>query len=220
MSNKIDFEKIKKAAIASLKNPGKKKKPLPKSKNPNLFVFRHTQSKDNIERIFSGRRDTDLTEQGKKQAEELAKKLKGKNIDLFITAPLKRCKNTLKPILKFYPNAKVREEPLLLERDYGSLTGTSKEELMEKDFEKAILYRRSYDVSPPGGESIKQVKQERIDPFCRQLVEEIKQKNIVVAISCTNNTMRIIRMFFENLSILQMLMLENPFGDYAAYKVG
>ena len=220
--NQINFEKIKEAAIASLKEPGRGKKPLPKKeskKYSTLYVFRHTQTYDNFHRIFSGRRESRLTPEGIKQAKELSQKLKDKKIDLFIISPLIRCKQTIKPIRKYHQKAKVLEEKLLLERDYGQLTGKSKLKLMREDFEKAVLYRRSYDVPPPGGESIKEVQEKRVFPFCKKLEKELLQRKINVAICCTNNTMRLIRMYFEGLSIEEMLTLENPFADYAAYVI-
>jgi len=110
-TRKIDFEKIKKAAIASLKNPGKRSKPLKKEKGPEIFVFRHAQSKDNIRKIFSGRRDTDLTKQGLMQAKKLARKLKTKRINIIIYSPLKRCSKTIKPLKTLFPKAELIKEP-------------------------------------------------------------------------------------------------------------
>lgn len=217
--NKINFEKIKKAAIASLKKPGRAKKPLPKAKEPPLiYVFRHSQTYDNFRRIFSGRRNSRLTLLGKKQAQNLARKLKNEPIDLFISSPLVRCLETIDAFKKYHSQVKVKKEPLLSERDYGRLTGKNKEKLMKEDFEKAVLYRRSYDFPPPGGESLKQV-QKRVFPFCQNLVQELKKEPKNVAICCTNNTMRLMRMFFENLTVEQMLTLENPFDDYASYSI-
>ena len=218
--NRINFEKIKKAAIASLEAPGKQKKPLPKKESirfSTLYVFRHSETHDNERRIFSGRRQSRLTGQGIKQAKFLARELKNKKIALFIISPLIRCQQTVKPIKKYHPRAKLKKEKLLTERDYGRLTGKSKTKLMRENFKKAVLYRRSYQVSPPGGESIKQVQQKRVFPFCKKLEKKLSQEKINVAICCTNNTMRLIRMYFEKLSIEEMLTLENPFTDYVAF---
>jgi len=219
---KINFEKIKKAAIASLEKPGGRKKPLPKKeskKYSTLYVFRHTQTHDNVRRVFSGRRQSRLTPKGIEQAKIMGQKLKNKKIDLFIISPLIRCKQTMKPIRKYHKKTKLITEPLLKERNYGKLTGKSKLKLMKQDFKKAILYRRAYDYPPPNGESIKQVQQKRVFPFCKKLEKKLKKEKINVAICCTNNTMRLVRMYFEGLSIEQMLILENPFTDYAAYAI-
>lgn len=184
-----------------------------------IYLFRHAQTHDNRRRIFSGRRNSRLTLLGVKQAERLAKNLKGKKIDLFISSPLARCLETLKPLRKYYPDVPLEKEKLLLERDYGRLTGKSKKKLMREDFEKAVLYRRSYDFPPPGGESLKEVQQKRVFPFCKKLFARAKKERINVAICGTNNTMRLVRMFFEKLTIEEMLTLENPFDDYASYPV-
>ena len=223
---KVNFEKIKKAAIASLKKPGGGKKPLPKKESVKysvLYVFRHTETHDNFRRIFSGLRNSLLTPRGIKQAKELAKKLKAKKIDLAIFSDIApgpdRAEDTLAIVLKYHPNTSVEPNPLLHERDYGDLTGTSKIKLYKKNPELCLKYRRSWSFPPPGGESIEMVWQTRVKKFCKDLEKRICRENINVAISCTNNTMRLIRMYFEGLSIQEMLTLENPFGDYAAYVV-
>jgi len=217
----VDFSKIKEAAIASLNNPGGSKRALPKKeskKHPTLYVFRHTQTYDNVRRIFSGRRETKLTPQGIKQAKKLAQILKDKEIDLFISSPLIRCSQTVEPMRKYHKKAGFVKEELLLERDYGQLSGKSKLKLMKEDFEKAVLYRRSWDFPPPGGESIKMVWEGRLEKFCKDLEKKMRLEKINVAVSCTNNTMRLIRMYFEKLSVEEMLTLENPYADYAAYR--
>lgn len=218
----VDFNKIKQAALSSLRHPGRAVEPLPKeesSRQPMVYIFRHTQTYDNIRRIFSGRRDSRLTPAGIKQAKELAEKLKAKKIDLMIISPLIRCRQTAKEVLRFHPGTPIEKEPLLLERDYGQLTGKSKLKLMKENPEKAILYRRSWDIPPPGGESLKNVFEHRICPFYRKLTDKIRKEKINVSICCTNNTMRLLRKLFENLTIEETLTLENPFGDYASYVV-
>lgn len=217
-----NFDLLIKAAKASLEHPGQGKGSLPKNESDRfsvVYLFRHTETFDNRRRIFSGRRNTRLTPLGIKQAKLLAQKLKNKRIDRAFRPNLIRCRQTLDEVLKFHPETEVVIEPLLVERDYGQLTGKSKLKLMRENFELAVKYRRAYDFPPPGGESFKQVKEKRIDPFCRRLTKELKKKKINVAICCTNNTMRLIRMFFEKLSLLEMQTLENPFGDYASYVV-
>ncbi len=218
----MNTKELEKAAIKSLQNPGHSTQPLPKdeSKPPILYLFRHCQTNDNIRRIFSGRRQTHLTQVGKKQAKMLAKKLSGKKIDLFISPPLVRCKETLQPLLKKFPKAKLLIKKDLYERDYGELTGKSKLKLMKLYPKKTILWRRSWDVAPPGGESIKDVWETRMHPFCKWLEKKIKREKINVAYVSTNNTMRLARMYFEKLSIEKMLKLENPYADYAAYSLG
>jgi len=213
------------SAQKSLKHPGLASTPLPKadesaSGGPVLFVFRHGETEDNKNRIFSGRRDSPLTEEGVKQAQILAEKLRDKKIDLAIYPDLSRAKNTLDEVLKFHPETRVEGSELLLERDYGDLTGTSKTELNAKDPELCLKYRRSWDFPPPNGESLKTVWENRVKKFCLGLEERIKREKINIAISCTNNTMRLVRMYFEKLSVEEVLELENPLAsDYASYIV-
>lgn len=217
-----DFRAISEAAKKSLLNPGLSSLPLPKNESnehPTVFVFRHAETVDNFNRIFSGRRDSPLTPNGIKQAKKLAKKLKDKRLDIAYTSPLTRCKDTLKEVLFYHPSVEVVEESLLTERDYGELSGTSKSELMEKNFELAVKYRRAFDFPPPGGESLKDVKEKRVYPFCQRITDELKTQKKNAAICCTNNTMRIIRMYFENLTIEEMQTLENPFDDFASYVI-
>ncbi len=217
----MKFSLLLKAAQASLNHPGQAP-PLPKKEKPgmsHLFLCRHCQTFDNARRIFSGRRQSHLTPQGQRQAAILAKKLKQKHLDLIISAPLSRCRETLKQIRKDHPQTPIRLEPLLLERDYGQLTGKSKLKLMQENPKMAVLYRRSYDTPPPGGESLKDVRQQRIYPFYRQLLQLLNKKPTNILVCCTNNTMRLLRMFFEHLTIEQMLTLENPFADYAVYSI-
>lgn len=218
-----DINKLKQAALASLENPGQGEE-MPKTdktEKPILYLFRHTQTQDNLNRVFSGsRRNPKLTTTGEKQAQQLADKLKSKTIDLFLSPPLLRCEQTLSPLRKYFPNVPYLQKKELIERDYGDLTGKNKLEIMKIDPEKAVLWRRSWDTAPPNGESIKQVWEGRIKQFCLWLEEKIKQEKINVAYSGTNNTVRLIRMHFEKLPIETMLTIENPYGDYASYYLG
>ena len=217
------------SAQKSLETPGLAIKPLPKtdesSGGPILYLFRHGETEDNKNRIFSGRRNSLLTPKGIEQSKELAAKLKDKKIDVAIFSDIAegksdRAERTLEEVLKFHPQTKKEPAELLVERDYGELTGTSKTELNQKDPELCLKYRRSWDFPPPGGESLKMVWENRVKKFCQDLEERIQKEKINVAISCTNNTMRLIRMYFEKLSIEQTLELENPLAkDFASYLI-
>ena len=217
-----EFDRLAKSAQKSLQKPGVALNKLPKTKSttkPILIVFRHTQTMDNARRIFSGRRETQLTELGKRQAKKLGEELKKMDIDLFITSPQKRCLQTVKLAAKHFPNVLIKKEPMLVERDYGELTGKSKLRLMKKDFVKAVLYRRSYDFPPPKGESMKEVKEKRVYPFIDWLTKKMKKERINVAVCATGNTVRFFRMYFEKLGIEEAITVEIPYGDYASYKV-
>ena len=218
-----------KSAQKSLENPGLAATPLPKvdeatTTGPVLYLFRHGETEDNKNRIFCGRRNSLLTATGVKQAEVLAGKLKNKKIDAAIFSNIApgpdRAEDTLSIVLKHHPKTKIEPSQLLLERDYGDLTGTSKTELNQKDPELCLKYRRSWDFPPPNGESLKMVWENRVKKFCQDLEERMHREKINIAVSCTNNTMRLIRMHFEKLSIEQTLELENPLAtDYASYTI-
>jgi len=208
------------AARRSLENPGESFAELPKAYSgtePVLFLFRHGSTVDNEARIFSGWRNAALSPKGIKNAEILAEKLKNFRIDMGIHSHLSRSFDTLKIALRNHPNVKFVEDDRIIERNYGDLAGTSKTELMKKNPEEAILFRRGYDYPPPNGESLKMVEG-RVFPFCEELVNRMKTEKINVAISSHSNSMRVIRRYFEEMTIDQMCSHENPLGeDYVSY---
>ncbi len=214
-------KRIMESAIRSLKKPGSGGA-LPKKESkskPTLYLFRHGETYDNKRRVFSGWRQSRLTRVGVKQAEVLAKKLKKKKIDLMIVSRLVRSRKTARIIMKYHPNTRIKTDNRIIERCYGDLMGHSKTKLMKKNPELAARYRRGYDFPPPHGESIKMVEK-RVFPFCRELIKKMKKENINVAVSAHGNSMRVMRRFFEKMSIEKMLTHENPLGkDYAAYVI-
>lgn len=217
------LRKLQEAAEASIKDPGKNPQQLPKATpKPGenyVVVFRHGESEDNFNRIFSGWHDARITARGRGQASALAPKLKDLKLDVVITSDLVRSKETARLAVASNPGVRFEEDARIKERNYGILTGTSKEELMRKDPEKATLWRRSYDVPPPEGESIKMVEQ-RVWPFLDALVARIKRDKINVALSAHGNSMRAIRRYFEKMDETEMVTHENPLGtDYALYVI-
>jgi len=221
-SNKIDEAiRLTASAFSSILNPGKTKKKLPKiesGKYPEIYVFRHGETYDNRNKVFSGRRNTRVTARGKKQAGILTAKLKNKKIDVCITSSLRRSKDTAKIALKG-KKVKFEVDDRIIERDYGELSGTSKVKLTRTDPVRAVKYRRFYDYAPPKGESGKMVKK-RIFEFCDELVKRIREEGVNVALSVHGNSMKMIRLYFEKLPIVEVLVQENPLGtDYAEYVV-
>lgn len=213
--------RLTQSAVSSVLNPGKTKEPLPKkesSKYPEIYVFRHGESFDNQNRVFSGWRDSKLTNLGKKQAKILAVKLKDKKIDVCIISRLSRSIKTAEII--FAGRGIVFEtDDRIIERDYGKLTGTSKEKLMKEDFVEAVKDRRFFDQRPPDGESLADVTK-RVFPFCQELVTRIRKTKENIAISAHGNSMKAIRLYFEKLPVVEVLVQENPLGqDYAQYVV-
>ncbi len=175
----------------------------------NLFVFRHAETSDNSNHIFSGWRNPDLTSKGIAQAQEVAEQLKGEKIDYAFTSHLKRAQRTLEIILKQHEQIPVIVDDRLIERCYGTLQGKNKLKVAAEKPEWFAKVHRGYDFLPPEGESLKMVESRTL-PFIMELEMWLKQNPTNVAISCHGNSMRPIRRVFEHLSLKQMLQIENP----------
>lgn len=174
-----------------------------------LLVFRHSETTDNSNGVFSGWRDSELTQKGFFQAQKIAKQLAQHQIDYAFTSHLKRAKQTMKIVLEGHPQVPVFVDDRLIERCYGLFQGRSKKELEEEDPEFYAKFHRGYSTAPPEGESIAMV-QKRVMPFFEQLKEWLRQNSGNVAISCHNNSIRPFRRIFENLSLTQMCEIESP----------
>jgi 2,3-bisphosphoglycerate-dependent phosphoglycerate mutase len=175
----------------------------------NLFVFRHAETTDNANSIFSGWRDPDLTSKGNSQAKEITEQLKQEKIDYAFTSHLKRARRTLEVVLETHPEVPVFIDDRLIERCYGLLQGKSKKKVAEERPEWFAKVHRGYDFPPPEGESLKMVEKRTV-PFVVQLEQWLRGHPGNVAISCHGNSLRPIRRIFEHLSLKQMLQLENP----------
>lgn len=185
-----------------------------------IYLFRHAQTYYNRNHYFTGWKDSRLTPFGRKQAMLVAKKLRGKQIDIAICTSLSRSRDTLSAVLRFHPECKARfVDDRMIERSYGKLQGTSHSKYeREHSADELHNIRRKYDYPPPGGESVKMVEA-RVLPFIRDLVAYMKKNRVNVAISAHGNSMRPFRRYFEKLTIAQMMKLENPWDDYFEYKI-
>lgn len=203
----------------------KKVDELPKEESGDfstVYIFRHGQTDDNANFIFSGTRDAKLTDEGIKQAEILAEKIKDIKFDKLISSPQTRAKQTMEIAMSTNESASslpITTDERIRERSYGDLTGKSKMEIQLRDPEELLKIRRSFGYIPPNGESIEMVCK-RVANFCDDLVKEISGKNIKVAISCHGNSMRGFRKYFEKLDNETVSKLETPLGqDYASYVI-
>jgi len=125
-----------------------------------LVLVRHGQSDWNLKNLFTGWRDVDLTEKGVAEAREAGRKLKAQGIkfDVAFTSALKRAQRTLDLMLTELGQTTIPifKDQALNERDYGELVGLNKDDARKKWGEEQVhIWRRSYDVAPPGGESLK-----------------------------------------------------------------
>lgn len=183
-----------------------------------IYVLTHCESCYNRLGIFTGRVNSILTPNGHRHATRLAKELKGKKIDIAYTSPLKRTKQTLKHILKYHPETKVIVDERLIERDYGQLSRKNKKKYEREHPDLYPKYHRSYDIPPPGGESIKEVEK-RVLSFINEIANNAKKNRLDVLIVTHGNTIRPIRRYFEKLSVDQMMQLENNQHTVFRYKI-
>jgi len=175
----------------------------------NLYLVRHGQSIYNLENRFTGWKDIGLTELGENQAREAGQILANVSFDYCYISNLKRAQNTLEFILnEINQSPKIENNIALNERDYGDLIGQNKAEAA-KEFgaEQVQIWRRSFDVPPPGGESLKMTA-ERTLPFYRDtILPKVLNSNNVI-ISAHGNSIRAIVMEIFNLTPSQILKTE------------
>lgn len=183
-----------------------------------IFLFRHAESSDNKDGIFSGRRDPDLTTEGIEEAKKIRDELKNENVTKAYTSPLTRSKHTLEIVLEPHEGTElVIADPRIRERDYGDLTGKSKKKTAELYPKEYPGWHRGYDTPPPNGESLKQVE-ERVLEFLKELLQNVWQ-NDVIFISASGNSLRPIRRFFEKMTEVQMASFEHEPGKIYTYEV-
>jgi 2,3-bisphosphoglycerate-dependent phosphoglycerate mutase len=187
---------------------------------PQLVIFRHGQSVWNLENRFTGWVDVELTDKGIQEAKEAGKKLNNFKLDYGYVSEFRRTKESLMIALKecCQENIPVVFSRELNERRYGDLQGLNKSDTAEKyGAEQVRLWRRSYDVAPPKGESLKDAASRIIPYFEKEIKPKLSiGKNIVI--SAHGNTMRSIIMFLENLSPGQISQLEFSTGEMRLYE--
>jgi len=181
-----------------------------------LFVFRHSESLDNRNKVFSGWRNSKLTQKGVCQAQGIAKQLSQFEIDYAFSSHLKRSKQTLEIVIKNHPRTQIFIDDRLIERCYGWLQGRSKQKISEEDTNMYELCHRNYSLAPPNGESLEMVEK-RVLSFLTQFKEWLTQHPGNVAISCHNNSIRPLRRIFENLTLSQMCKIETPHDQALLY---
>lgn len=184
-----------------------------------IYLFRHGQSEFNRDKKFTGWLDIALTPLGIEQAKILAEKLRDKDFQVAYQTRLSRSKDTLIEVLKHHRNVEVLEDDRMIERSYGDLQGNTHKWCIDTHGKKQFdIWHRSYDVPPPGGESIKMVE-DRVLDFIKDLLEKMKRERINVAISAHGNSMRPFRRYFEGFSVDEMMKLENPYDEFFEYTV-
>lgn len=185
-----------------------------------LVLVRHGQSQWNLENKFTGWVDVDLTPQGEEEAKKAGIKLKGIQFDKAYTSDLKRAQKTLAIILKEInqSNLPTEKDKALNERHYGDLQGLDKAETAKKYGDAQVkIWRRSYDIAPPNGESLKDTAARTLPYFRSKIVTDLKSgKNIIIA--AHGNSLRSIVMELDNLTKEQVLELNIGTGEPIVYE--
>jgi 2,3-bisphosphoglycerate-dependent phosphoglycerate mutase len=208
-----------------------------------LFLQRHLKSQWNLENRYAGWVDNPLSDEGLAMADGVAELLKGEKFDVVFTSPLSRNQQTTLEILKrleqkplfMHIDGGKRQEwgtfeggngtclpayvsEKLNERYYGKLQGLNKEESKKTFGEDQVkLWRRSYDVAPPEGESLKDTL-ERVLPFYQEKIEPLLKEGKNVLIVSSGNTLRSIVKYAENISDEKIIDFEIPFGGLIKYE--
>jgi 2,3-bisphosphoglycerate-dependent phosphoglycerate mutase len=176
---------------------------------PTLVLVRHGQSQWNLENRFTGWVDVPLTELGEQEAHRAGKNLKGMKFDVAFTSELQRAQKTLAAILSEtgQTDLPIIKDKALNERHYGDLQGLDKGETAKKYGDEQVkIWRRSYDVPPPNGESLKDTAARTIPYFDAKVVPYLKEgKNVIIA--AHGNSLRSIVMHLEHLTKEQVLEL-------------
>lgn len=185
-----------------------------------LILLRHGESQWNLENRFTGWVDVPLSPKGEQEARAAGEKLKPFRFDLAYTSVLKRAIDTLRIVLEItgQTNVPTEQDQALNERMYGDLQGLNKAETAKKYGEQQVkIWRRSYDVPPPGGESLKDTA-ERVLPYYEKRIkpEILAGKTIIVA--AHGNSLRALVMTLDQLTKEQVLELNIPTGAPLLYE--
>ncbi|GGF76862.1 2,3-bisphosphoglycerate-dependent phosphoglycerate mutase [Azorhizobium oxalatiphilum] len=189
-----------------------------------LVLVRHGQSEWNLKNLFTGWRDPDLTEQGVTEARRAGALLAGEGIsfDLAYTSALGRAQRTCKLVLEEMglSGLKTIEDQALNERDYGDLSGLNKDDARAKFGEEQVhVWRRSYDVPPPGGESLRDTVARVLPYFVQEILPSVLrgEKTLVAA---HGNSLRALVMVLEKLSPAGIMKRELATGAPIVYRLG
>jgi 2,3-bisphosphoglycerate-dependent phosphoglycerate mutase len=188
-----------------------------------LVLVRHGQSDWNLKNLFTGWKDPDLTELGVTEAKSAGRKLKeqGLSFDIAFTSVLKRAQHTLDLALAEIGQTglPITRDLALNERDYGDLSGLNKDDARKKWGEDQVLiWRRSYDVPPPGGESLKDTLARTLPYYVKEILPGVLrgQRTLVAA---HGNSLRALIMVLEKLTPEQILKRELATGAPVIYRL-
>ena len=188
----------------------------------NLILIRHGQSEWNALNQFTGWKDPDLTITGIEEAHNAGKIINNLkiNFDLVFTSALIRAQNTAEIILKeINQSLSIIKNQALNERNYGDLAGLNKDDARKRwGDEQVHIWRRSYDIPPPGGESLKDTGERVLPFFMKEILPHVCEgKNVLVA--AHGNSLRSLIKFLDNISDEDIVKLEIPTGAPIHYVI-
>jgi 2,3-bisphosphoglycerate-dependent phosphoglycerate mutase len=188
-----------------------------------LVLVRHGQSEWNLKNLFTGWRNVDLTENGIKEARAAGRRLaaQGLRFDVAFTSVLIRAQHTLDLMLEEMGQtglAVVRDQALN-ERDYGDLAGLNKDDARKKWGEEQVhVWRRSYDVAPPGGESLKDTAARVLPYYIQEILPRVLRGDSVL-VAAHGNSLRALIMVLERLTPQQIVAREIATGVPLIYRL-
>lgn len=186
----------------------------------NLILIRHGQSVWNAANRFTGWTDVELSEVGVSEAEEAGRSLSSQRIDVVHTSDLIRAQRTAEIIMSLNEASEgysTKFDWRLNERNYGSLQGLNKAETAEKfGAEQVHIWRRSFDVAPPDGESLEMTAERTIPYFEEEILPDL-QEGRGVLVSAHGNSLRSIVMHIEGISPEDIVSLEIQTGSPMFY---
>ncbi|MBI0162122.1 2,3-bisphosphoglycerate-dependent phosphoglycerate mutase [Bartonella sp. M0283] len=188
-----------------------------------LVLVRHGQSEWNLKNLFTGWKDPDLSEKGLEEAISAGKKLKaaGLKFDIAFTSALQRAQHTCQHILNEMgqPKLETIKNQALNERDYGDLSGLNKDDARKKWGEEQVhIWRRSYDVPPPGGESLRDTGA-RVWPYYLHNIQPHVLREETVLVAAHGNSLRALIMALEGLSGEEIVKRELATGVPMIYEL-
>jgi 2,3-bisphosphoglycerate-dependent phosphoglycerate mutase len=189
-----------------------------------LILVRHGQSEWNLKNLFTGWRNPNLTELGESEARATGKALKAKGIvaDLYYTSALRRAQHTLDLMLEEMGihNVTITRNIALNERDYGDLSGLNKDDARAKwGEEQVLIWRRSYDVPPPSGESLKDTAARTLPYYESEILPQLRDGKTIL-IAAHGNSLRALVMAIEELTPDEILKREIATGEPTLYRIG
>ena len=180
-----------------------------------LILIRHGQSVWNAENRFTGWTDVDLSEKGVEEAEEAGNELRDQVIDVIHTSDLIRAKRTAEIVIRANVSSKdtvTKSDWRLNERNYGALQGLNKAETAEKHGAAQVrIWRRSFDVAPPEGESLEMTAKRTIPYFEEEILPDLESGESVL-VSAHGNSLRSIVMHIEGISPEDIVSFEIQTG--------